>query len=462
MQGFTVSLSDARAKTYAEMPGKPQSPEGLGASYTLSLDRAIELALRNNKPIQVQQQEIAVARANITAAESKFLPYANVGYSFSWTDSVYTTNELPDRRKDTRIFTGYKSDNELNFTGGQMVYDGGASIASLKQARLQLKIQQQTLRSKILQVEYNVRQQYYALLYAYEAFRIAKDLVDQAEAHYENTRTMFEQGTASKFEVLQSKVQVSLAIPQLVDAERSIELAAASLKTLIYATMTDELKAAGTLEYAPIELREQAFLSEAYANNPLVKLNILGVDLKKWAIEQAKSGWYPNISATTKYSNVSDQLADIMDSQHNNFSVGLTANFSIFDGLATKAKVDAAKAQYLQSVYNYENITEQVAFDVRQACLNMKESSAIIAAQKDNLEEAKEALRISYIRFDNGVGINLDVIDSQTTLAQVRNNLALGMYNYLVACASLDEVMGREYFETHKNPEVVNADDKKE
>jgi outer membrane protein TolC len=202
------------------------------------------------------------------------------------------------------------------------------------------------------------------------------------------------------------------------------------------------------LSYEPMEIRELAFLNEAYTNSPQMRLRVLGVDLKKWAIEQAKSGWYPNISATGNYTYTSDNVVDMINPRYDNWTAGISGTVAIFDGMSTKAKVDEARARYSQEILGKENVIEQIARDIKQGCLDLRESHAIILAQKDNLEEAKEALKISYISYDNGVGINLDVIDSQTALGQVEKNLVTGIYDYLVAQAYLDRTMGREYFET--------------
>jgi len=418
------------------------------AKYALSLKDTIDLALKNNKDIQIQEQEIAFSRANIMLAQSKFLPAAGMGYSYTYYDAFLpmTSFSLPFAKKDPGLFMGYKNDNQANITGNQMIYDGGASIANLKKARVSLKIQEETLRSRILEIEFEAKRLYYGLLLAYETLRITKGLVERAEAHYENVKTRFEQGTSSKFDVLQSKVQVSLFMPQLINAENSIELIAADIKKLLYINMQDKVEALGYLSYLPIEIRELAFLSEAYSNSPQMKLKALGIDLEKWSIEYAKSGWYPNINANMDYLYRSDSLMNMFNTRHMNFSVGVTGTVSIFDGMSTLSKVKEAKARYVQAVLSQENITQQIARDIKQGCLDLRESSAIILSQKDNLEEAKEALNISYISYDNGVGINLDVIDSQVALGQVEKNIASGIYDYLLAQAYLDRTMGREYF----------------
>ena len=425
---------------------------------TLSLSDTIKMALENNKDIQIQGQEVAYARANIQASMSKFFPALNMGYSYTYNNAVLPISSLPlpPSNKDPGIFLGYKNDNVANVAGNQMIYDGGASIANLKEARVQLKIQEETLRARKLEIEFEAKRLFYGLLLAYETLRINQDLVDRTQAHYENVRSKFEQGTSSRFDVLQSKVEVSKLIPPLVQAEKSVEIISNDLKKLLYLDMRGQIKIQGELMYLPVKPDLESFLNEAYKNNPQMHLKVLGVDLNKWAIEFAKSGWYPNISANSNYSFTSDNLTNMFNRRHDNWTAGVNGTISIFDGMSTKAKVDEAKAKYQQAVLGKENVIEEIAVNVRRGCLDMDEARAVILAQKDSLAEAKDALNISYIGYDNGVMINLDVIDAQVSLSQVEKDLAGGVYDYIMAKAYLDELMGREYM-TFKNPEGDNG-----
>ena len=414
-------------------------------TLSLSLDDTIRMALSNDRDIKIQEEEVSFARAGITAAQSKFFPQASIGYGFTYNDAVVTTDSLPNLKKDTRIFFGYKSNNQLNFSGSQIIYDGGASIANLKEARVQLKIQEATLIARKLDIEFEAKRLFYGLLLAYETLRINQDLVSQARAHYENVRNKFGQGTSSRFDALQSKVQLSKLIPPLVQAENSIETIANDLKKLLYIDMECKINLKESLRYHPVDISLEDFLNEAYRNSPEMRLKLLGVDLGKWAIEFAKSGWYPNINATGNYTYTSDKIMDMINPRHNNWNLGINASFSIFDGMSTLAKVKEAKARYSEAVLGKEDIIERIAVDIRRGCLDLKEAHAIILSQRDSLAEAKDALNISYIGYDNGVMINLDVIDAQVSLSQVEKNLAGGIYDYLMAGAFLDKVMGRGY-----------------
>ena len=411
----------------------------------LTIKDAVKTALINNKSIQEQEEEVAYARANILYAKSLFLPQVYTGFDYTYNGSVFYSEPMPNNRKDTRIFSGYKSDNFFDITAEETVYNGGANIANLKQARLGLKAQEETLRASKLEIEFETKRLFYGLLLAYETSRIARDLVGQAEEHYLEVKMKFEEGTASKFDVLQSKVQVSRLIPQLVNADNAIELLKAEFKQLLFLNMKDNIDVSGKLKYLPIEINEDDFLKEAYSGNPQMVLKLLGIDISKWGIEFARSGWLPQISANAAYGYRSNDIAKMINPRHDNWSVGVKASIAIFDGFATKAKVDEAKARYNQSYLQKEDYVEQLAVDIKNACLNLNEAAAIILAERDTVAEAKEALRLSEVRFNNGVGINLDVLDSQVALAQVEESLAQGMYDYIMAKSQLDRTMGQEF-----------------
>ncbi len=430
LQGARVHSEEAKA----EVPAK-----------VLTIRDSITIALINNKAIQRQEEEVNYALAGISYAKSLFLPRIEAGFGYTYNDSVLSSLDTPSKRKDPRIFSGYKNDNLFEVSAEESIYNGGANIANLKQTRLGLKYQEETLKAAKLDIEFEVKRLFYGLLLAHETRRIASDLVGQARAHYEEALKKYGQGAASKFDVLQSKVQVSRLVPQLVSAENAIDLLTAEFKETLFLDIKDKIDISGNLGYSKIEIKEDEFLKEAYSRNPKMALRLLGIDINKWGIEFAKAGWLPQVSAAASYSARSDVFARMTDSRHDKWSVGVRASIAVFDGFATKARVDEARARYRQAYLEKEDIVEQLAVDVKNACLNLNEARSIVEAERESVAEAREALRLSEVRFDNGVGINLDVLDSQVALAQVEQILAQGIYDYIMAKAQLDRTMGREY-----------------
>jgi len=400
----------------------------------LNLTDTILLAFKNNKDIQIQEREITIANADILGATSNFLPQINLEGTYTHNAKVFTPSN---------IFTGFRNDNLLNLSLAQSVYSGGFNMANLNQARLSLDAQKETLRAKKLDVEFDARRLYYGLLLAYETERIAKDALEQAIAHYEDVRRMYEQGTASRFDMLQSGVQVSLLEPEVVRARNDIESLKADLNKLLARKVDFPIETKEKLSYSITEIKEGEFLKSAYLERPEIKLKSLGIDIDKWGIQMARSGYRPQVDILAGYSYRSNNLGNMINEQHKNWNAGISVNIPIFEGFSTKAKVDAAKARFAQAKLSKENLSDQIAVDVRKACLDLKKSEAIIRSQKDNVGEAQEALRIAEVSYANGVAINLDVLDAQVSLAQIQRNLASGIYDYLMAQAFLDRSIGR-------------------
>jgi len=411
---------------------------------SLTLKGAITEAFLNNKDIRMQEREIEAARADILGARSNFLPDINFDASYIHRDKVLTPN----------IFSGYRNDNTIGLSANETLYNGGANIANLKQAQLGLLVQQETLRAKKLDVEFEAKRLYYGLLLAYETERIARELVGQAQAHYEDVKHKFDQGTSSRFDLLQSKVQVSLLTPQLVQAQNSIKLIQADLNKLLARKVDAPIEAGEKLVYSQIEIREDEFLKTAYLVRPEISLKNLGIDIDKWGIQMAGAGYRPQIDLSAGLDYRSGNTGHLFNPKQRNWNAGVSMTVPIFDGFSSKAKVDAAKARYAQAKLGKENLVDQIAVDIRQACLNLKESETIINSQKDNVFEAHEALRISEVSYENGVAINLDVLDAQVSLGKIQQNLAEGIYDYLMAQAQLDRGMGKSFIKEAKDQEI--------
>lgn len=399
----------------------------------LNLTDTILLAFKNNKDIQIQEKEITIAGADILYATSAFLPQINLQGTYTYNDKVLAPQN---------IFSGYKNDNLVNLAFSESVYNGGFNIANLKQAKLSLNVQQETLRAKKLDVEFDARRLYYGLLLAYETERIARDALEQAIAHYEDVKQMYKHGTASRFDLLQSGVQVSLLEPDVVKAKNDIDSLKADLNKLLARKVDFPIETKEKLSYSLIGIQEEEFLKVAYLERPEMKLKSYGIDIDKWEIQMAKSGYRPQVDILGGYSYRSNNLGNMFNESHRNWNAGISVNIPIFEGFSTKAKVDAAKARFAQAKISKDNLVDQIAVDVRKACLGLKESEAIIKSQGDNVGQAREALRIASVSYSNGVAINLDVLDAQVSLAQIQRNLASGIYDYLMARAFLDRSIG--------------------
>ncbi len=425
------------------VPAQAGEQEQAPPRKAMTIEAAISTAFEHNKNILIQEKEVDAARAQILDARSVFLPQVNVEGSYARTGSVPKAISSVSSKKDYGVYVGYENDNRWGVTVDQSIYTGGANTANLRQQQLGLKVQEETLRALKLDTEFETKRLFFGLLLAYEIARIAQDLLDQAAAHYEDVKKKYKEGTASRFDLLQSKVQVTKVMPELIRAKNAIRLTRADLNKELGLGVYDPLMVEGKLIYQPIAVNEEEFLAKAYVHRPEMILKLLGIDIAKWSITAARAGYRPQVNLGAEYYYRSDDYSDMFNQQHNNWDVGVSVRVPIFDGFSSLAKVREAKARYAQSQLSHEDAADQTALLIRQDCLNLREAQAIIDSQKDSVSEAKEALQIAVVSYDNGVGTNLDVLDAQVSLAQIEQTLAEGVYDYTMAQAALDRDMGR-------------------
>jgi outer membrane protein TolC len=412
-------------------------------TYNLSVEEAIRVAFKNNKDIQIEEEGVNIAKAGILAARSAFLPKLNANSGYTHNGGVLSLPVTLSTKKDIGVFTGYKNDNKAGIELDQNIFSGGANTANLRKKQVNLRIQWETLRARKLDIEFEVKRLYYGQLLARETEKIAQSLLAQAKSHYEEVKNKFEQGTASRFDLLQSKVQVSKLEPELIKAINALDLISAELKKLLSLKLRFQVELKDDFSYSPIEIQESEFLKIAYLEKPEMNLLSLGVDVSKWSIEIARAGDRPQVNANAGYNYRSNDWGDMINKRHNNWDAGISVSIPIFDGFSTKAKVDEARARYKQAKLEKENLGEEVAVDIKKACLDLQKAQSVINSQKDSIEEAAEALKIAEVRYDFGEGTNLDVMDAQVSLSAVKKNLSEAVFDYLMAQAFLSRTMGQ-------------------
>ncbi len=110
-----------------------------------------------------------------------------------------------------------------------------------------------------------------------------------------------------------------------------------------------------------------------------------------------------------------------------------------------KAKVDRQQAEL-----GYEKMREQVEFEVRDAYLRYSEAVERLQSQRKTIEQADEGLRIARIRYQNGVGTQLEILSSESALTLARTNYVQATHDVALAVYRLQRVTGLDNFDELK------------
>jgi len=121
-----------------------------------------------------------------------------------------------------------------------------------------------------------------------------------------------------------------------------------------------------------------------------------------------------------------------------------TVSYSLWDGGATHAKIKEAEEGLLKARENEQKVRESVQLEVKQAYLAIRSAAQKVQATQTVVTQASESFKIATVRYQAGVGINLDVLDAQLNLDKARTNNIQALYDYNVGIAALEKAMGMD------------------
>lgn len=116
----------------------------------------------------------------------------------------------------------------------------------------------------------------------------------------------------------------------------------------------------------------------------------------------------------------------------------------LFDGGRTIGEVRKARVDYYQAMLTEQQTFDDVRLEVEQAYDNLMTAKKALEMQKETIAQAEEGMRISNLRYQSGIGTQLEVLSAQTALTNARTNLAGATYNFRLAKSALKKAVSYE------------------
>ncbi len=316
------------------------------------------------------------------------------------------------------------------------VYTAGARTARIRAADEQLRFDQLDVERLTEQLRLDVSNDYYDLQAADEQVRINRAAVTNAAASLRDAQAREQAGVGTRFDVLQSQVQLANANQDLTNSLSQQQVARRQLVNRLSLAQTANAIASDPVEIAGLwnlPLEEsiiQAFQNRAELQQQLVRRNISEQN-RRIALASIR----PRVAVSSNYS-ISDTFNDAR-SFGDSYSLGANLTWNVYDGGAARASARVQSANIAIAETNFADTRNQVRFEVEQAYSNLQSNLANIQTASVGLEQAREALRLARLRFQAGVGIQTEVIDAEDNLTQAEGNRVTAILNYNRALASL-------------------------
>ena len=426
---------------------------GAKAQDTLkvTLKEAIQIALSENPTIKVADQEIQLKKEANREVIFGLLPEVSLVGSFSHTIE-----------KQTMAMNGqtFKVGSLNSMNGGisaSIPVFAPALYQSMKLTKTDVKLAMEKARSSRLDMVNQVTKAFYQLLLAQDSYNVLQKSYKQSEDNFNIVKTKFEQGSVSEYDKISADVQMRSLKPSVVSAGNGVNLAMLQLKVLLGMESDMPIVVVGNLkdyEMAMFTRQAQPQPKDIVGGNTALRQLDLNKDMLQRNLKLKYTNFMPTLALSFQYMYTSmSENWRIADYKWNPYStLGLSLSIPLFKG-GNFSQVKQAKLQLKQLDQTRINTERQLKMQAQSYLDNMAASTEQVVSNKEAVLQAEKGRTIAEKRYEVGRGTILELNSSEVALTQAKLTYNQSIYDYLVAKANLDLVMGVE--------DVINVEEDK-
>lgn len=420
------------------------------AQEKITLDEAINIALSESNTIKIADMTIEKTGYAKKGAYSALYPNISATGNYQRTlKKQVMVMEMGGNAMEIEVGT---SNNVSAGVSAAMPLVNAQLWQSLKLSQLDVEMAVEQARSSKIAMVSQVKQAFYAVLLAKEAYDVYKEVYDNAQKNFEDVEKKYNVGKASEFDYLRAKVNVNNAEPEVYSAENAILLAIWQLKAVMGIDLEAEIDVEGSLSDYSGELLATSLLNDSISfenNSNLLQLRIQDEMLSK-TIKMTKFQYIPTLSASFAY-NV-NAMGNTFDMSWNPYSVvALSLNIPIFNGFSKRNSLKEYKVSQDILRLNIEDTERNLNIAFENYKDKMTTSVKRYSAAEATLEMAQKSYDISEKMYEVGKATLVELNDAQLALTQAQLTMSQAIYQFMVNKASIDELMGVEYIVEDNN-----------
>lgn len=423
---------------------KAQTEQTTQNTLTLTLDKALEIALDENPTIKVAAEEIALKKVASKEAWQSLLPEASLNGSLD-----HTIKAAEMKLNDMSFKMGQDGTNTANAgLSINLPLFAPAVYRAMSMTKTDIELAVEKSRASELDLINQVTKAYYQLMLAQDSYEVLQGSYKLAEDNFNVVNAKYQQGAVSEFDKISAEVQMRSIKPNVISAANAVTLAKLRLKVLMGITADVDIKTDDNLtNYESMlfanQLKEEDMSLE---NNTTMKQFELNMKLLEKNVKSLKTNFMPTLSMSFsyQYQSLYNPNINFFDYTWSNSS-SLMFNLSIPLYRASNfTKVKSARIQMRQLDWNRIDTERKLNMQVVSYRNNMTASSEQVVSNKENVMQAEKAVQIAGKRYEVGKGTVLELNSSQVSLTQAQLTYNQSIYDYLVAKADLDQVLGKQ------------------
>lgn len=402
----------------------------------LTLEQAIELALRNSPLVAQALGGVRTSESAERSALGAFLP----NLSLTTAGSLASTERFNPQTNTT--VTGSSDSYNAGISASLDLFTGGRRGAERRRARAQTTTSEATLVEQRFAVILAAKRAFFEVLRGAEQIRVAEARQRRAQEGLDAARRRLDVGSATRSDLLRAQLELTNARQALLEASSQKRSAEFALGRLVGAEAGVDARAQAPFAPRPLAADREQLAALALEQSPGVRSADAAARAASASLRAARAQYLPTLQLSSGYDlfNQEPALSDARAS----WSLRLGLSFPLFnrfqrEDAVTRADVqtDVARAQLADA-----RREARAEFERIFAALELAEQRVALA--EEAVRVAEEDLRVQEERYRLGASTILDRLTSQANVVAAENDRIAARYDYEIARAELEALVGRE------------------
>lgn len=430
----------------AVVAAAPQVEEPAAQAPTLiTLEEALQIALSENVAVKVADKEIERSEYAKKGTYASLFPKIDGMASYD--------NTIEKRTMSIRGMTmtvGTTNTMSAGFNASMPLVNAQL-WKSLTISGEDVELAVEKARSSRLEMVTQVKQAFFGVLLAKQAYQVYKDVYENAIANLELTEKKYSVQKASDLELVRAQTAVANATPNVFDAESAIILSLWQLKAVMGVDLEENIDVAGALDdYAAAMYEENLIAADpSLEYNSTMRQLAIQADQLANTIKLRQYANLPTLSLgfSYTYNTMSDEY-DFSSFDWTPYAyVGLTLSIPIFAGLQRSNSIKQVRVQSDELSLQAKNTERQLRISIRQFLNTMDTALKTYDAATKAAESAQKAYDITAASYEVGSSTMTDLNDAQLQLVQAKMSVCQAVYSFVIAKANLEQVLGHDFID---------------
>jgi outer membrane protein len=338
---------------------------------------------------------------------------------------------------------GVKFNSSVGLELNQLLFDG-SYLVGLKASRTYKELSVKNTTRNRIETTVAVTKAYYAVLVNNELLTLLDANLERLRKSLNDTEQMFKNGFVEKIDVDRLTVLNNNLVTERENLIRVLDLGVNLLKFQMGMSIGSKLEL--TDKISNVNVDKSPILGDSQAFNKRIEYSLLQTQkkLNELDVKRYKSLFLPSLGAfgSTSSNFQNNQFSNLYDTRFPTTVVGLRLSVPIISGGQKLYQLRNAKLEALKTDNQLVNLQNAINLEINQAQTVYFNGQQSLENQKRNMDLAKEVLRVTKVKYEQGVGSSLEVTTAETSLKESQNNYINALYDMLINKVNLDKALG--------------------